>query len=607
MQNPRLAWVRARIRADRWQFTAFLFCFFFGIAIIVNVQLSGEATWFWYATLMQRGAKLYTDMHLPLQPLYPLETKLWMELVGVRSIPFQMISVIHLFLFCFGLYLLLCESLWPDWRKAVLFLGVFFTDVYFFATRFDDFHIVNDVIGLFLILALLRLNRATSSRLILRWSAIAGLLGGMAFANRPNDGGSLLVAAALCVPFFARRQRLLSIAFYLVCTVAMLLLLVRFTGDTYQSWFANSIHHAASAKGGAHNVLRGPWIAVRDNLHQIRISRRIYWFVPLLVCGLGARRFWPRRPNATLEAELGCAALLLFLLFRWPLPLSIARGYLIPWLNTPVQFVIYPLALWALFRAVRAFVNPAETKSNPLELLVFFPAGLLFSSAMSQGTGSTDNTISMALLLLISSLILPFTARARLWNDSLVVVCLLLAITGATYKVGHPYAWGTYLYDPMFERREWYRHPVYGSMYIESDLLHFIQPICQEMQTSPDKAELLSLPYSYANYFCNTPPWGGYVQTWYDTSTSETIEALMKQLDQQPPRWILYQRQLSVLRNHEVAYHNGFPITHRKLDEQIMTNLTSGKWHLVDHRQYLLGDGWYLIDTSVPGRRYLPQ
>ena len=134
-------------------------------------------------------------------------------------------------------------------------------------------------------------------------------------------------------------------------------------------------------------------------------------------------------------------------------------------------------------------------------------------------------------------------------------------------------------------------------MYMDRDLLNFVEPICAEIRQGNDRPELLTLPYSYPNYFCAVPPWKGYVQTWFDTTQPETIRRLMGQLDTDPPQWILYQRQMEVIRIHEVVFGGGHPMPQRHLDEMILQKIASGKWQVVDERHYLAGDGWYLIRT----------
>jgi hypothetical protein len=589
--------LRTWFSSNRYQAVAFAFCFLFGAAIVMNVEMAGEASWFWYATLMHHGMKLYADMHLPLQPFYPLETDAWIQMVGRSTIAYETLALIHIFILCLGMLLLLRESPWPDWRKACIFAAAFFTDIFFLAIRFDDFHVVNDIFAIYSLIVLLRVYHAGRLRAELVWSAVAGILSGLSFMNRSTDGGTLLAAAAVCVPFLSRRRKLLSTAIFLVFAALSMAAIVRLTGDTFHAYLSNSILHAAAAKGGTGTVFRGPYLAVIDNVQRLIHVHRCLWFAVILVAGALARRYWKDTTRAVLTTELACAAAVMVGLAMLPIRRALWNGVFLASLNVVVQSIVYPLCVLVILRFLLARYGRTPREWDAREILVLVPAAELVSAAVSQANGTTNSTVSMALLVLLSTLWLPAAGRFRWLNDSWVSIALIVASAGMVYKIVTPYSWNAYAYAPMFEGRQWYRHPVYGEMYLQSDLLHFIQPICRDIKESGPHPQLLSLPYSYANYFCALPPWHGYVQTWFDTSTPQTIETLMQQLNDAPPQWILYERQISVLRAHEIEYNGGRPIIHRKLDELIMGKLADGQWKLVERDNYLKGDGWFLIET----------
>jgi hypothetical protein len=114
------------------------------------------------------------------------------------------------------------------------------------------------------------------------------------------------------------------------------------------------------------------------------------------------------------------------------------------------------------------------------------------------------------------------------------------------------------------------------------------------------------MPFSYPNYFCNTPPWHGYVQTFFDTSARSTITHLISELDTAPPKWIVYQRQMKILTGQEKVLHQR--LAQHDMDEMIMRKIATGQWRLVDTSNYLVaqtadennyqdGDGWLIIRT----------
>jgi hypothetical protein len=139
-------------------------------------------------------------------------------------------------------------------------------------------------------------------------------------------------------------------------------------------------------------------------------------------------------------------------------------------------------------------------------------------------------------------------------------------------------------------------------MYVETGMLEFIQPVCADIGEVGGAPQLLSLPYSFANYFCDVPPWSGYVQTWFDTSTRETIVGLSEQLQTAPPKWIFYQRQLDALAIHEQVFNGGRPLPQRDLDRTIEEKLVQGSWKTVYRSQYGTTDSlkqeWLLISTA---------
>jgi hypothetical protein len=115
---------------------------------------------------------------------------------------------------------------------------------------------------------------------------------------------------------------------------------------------------------------------------------------------------------------------------------------------------------------------------------------------------------------------------------------------------------------------------------------------------SDGKTDLLSIPFSYANYYCGIPPWQAFVQTFFDLSGREVIDDMMAKLQHSPPRWILYQRQMDNLAMHEKVFNNGRRLPQRDLDEFIIARVLSGNWKLVMRGQDRAGSDWLLLKTN---------
>ena len=267
-----------------------------------------------------------------------------------------------------------------------------------------------------------------------------------------------------------------------------------------------------------------------------------------------------------------------------------------------VNYLLLPLVL-ARYLVSRMGVGKREW--DPREMLILVPLAELASASASTGA-HIDNVFfsPIAMLLLLAPIIQPFRKQASWANPFLVTIMALLGLCAMGEKIHDPYSWLNFRTSPMFVNRQWYQHPVYGPMYVDRDLLRFIQPVCREIGQGNPKPELLSMPYSYPNYFCDIPPWHGYVQTFFDTSTRAAINQLMSELDAAPPQWIVYQRQMKILGAHETLLNHGQPLAHRDLDEMIMRKVAIGQWRVVERSQYLVfkgyyleGDGWWIIRT----------
>ena len=577
---------------------AILLCSLFGLAIIVNVQMGGEAMWFWYATLWSSGAKLYADLHIPLQPLFVLENAAWMRVFGAKCFAIEMLAVVHLLAFCFCLYLVLRHSEWPNWQKAILLFGAFVICVQDSAYRFDDFHVLADTFIYCSLVLLLMLAKARSMRLQMGLAVALGVLSGLTLTTRLNDGAALLVAAGLCVLFLAERKKFLTFCLFVVVALLIALGVVKLTGDTFSTYISNSVIKAAGSKGGTGSVLVAPFRLFFSSLHRLwNIGKWSFGsIIAMVVASALVDKYWKR--TGKYKFLLPLLLPLAFYGISPHLRQQIRDGRLAEVLSVFTIIVTYLLAPVVIGRWLARVSGYSKREWDVREILILLPLAEMASTAASTGGKAFDGFYpQMAMSLLLIPVLQPFRKYASWANFSLVAIMGILAITGVIVKVRDPYSWNNYQMNAMFENRQWIHHPVYGPMYIDRDLLQFSEVVCTDIDKGAGKPDLLSLPYPYPNYFCATPPWHGYVQTWFDISTRSTIEHMMRELDTAPPQWIVYQRQLKILKGQEDLYNHGKPLAQRDLDTMIMLKLATGQWTLVDKKDYLKGDGWYIIRT----------
>jgi hypothetical protein len=593
-----------------YQSLAILFCVLFGIAMIANTQMGGEAEWFWYARLLHNGAKLYADLHLPLQPLFVLETDVWIQSFGIKCLVTEIPSVIHVLVFCLAIFFILRESDWPDWQKAIVLASAFMICLECTAYRFDDYHIVADTFVFYSLVLLLMLAKADAAGRQFGLATGLGVMSGLTITTRLNDGAALLVAAGVCLLVLARRRKLVVAGLFVVAAVLTAVLIVKLTGDSLSDYVSNSVIKAASAKGGTHNIFSAPFLIFRNALKMRHGRRWIFlWVIAIVAAGALVQRYRKLGVGYIVVVQLGIAGAA-FAFSSHEHQEQLISGAFISFLAVFLLVVNYLLLPLVAARYFVSKMGDGKLEWDSREVLVLVPLAELASASASTAAGTTNGFLfsQIAMLLLLIPVIQPFRRRGSWANASLLTIMALMGLNAMTAKIHNPYLWLTFNSSPMFVNRQWYQHPVYGPMYIDRDLLHFIEPVCHEIEQGNSKPELLSMPYSYPNYFCDTPPWHGYVQTFFDTSTRSTITHLMSELDTAPPQWIVYQRQMRIMSEQEEVLHHGQRLAQRDMDEMIMRKIAAGQWQLVGRSNYLVahtivakdyqeGDGWLIIRT----------
>jgi hypothetical protein len=597
--------IRGAFEGRLWQSLAMVFCVLFGIAMIVNNQLQGEAWWFWYATLFHSGVKLYADLHLALQPLVVLQTDAWMQLFGIKCLVTEIPSVICVFVLCRGIFLILRESDWPHWQKAIVLAGAFLISVECSAYRFDDYHMVEDMsFTIYSLVALLKLAKADAAGRQLGLAAGLGILSGLTITTRLNDGLALLVAAGVCLLFLVRKRKLAVAGLFVLAAAVTVVLVVRLTGDSFSDYLSNSIIRAVGARGGAGSISTAPFRMFHSAFQALRGRRWLFlWTAGIVAVSAVVQHYWKDRFRYLVALQLGMAGLVYVFSSRTHRA-GLREGMFFSFMVLSLCLLSYLLVPVVAARYVMSKTGHGKREWDAREILILFPfAELASTSASSGGTVLLIFWSPIALLLLLVPVIQPLRRQASWLNATLVTVMALMGLCAVKEKVQNPYAWLHFQSSPMFENRQWYRHPVYGPMYMDKDQLNFILPICEEIKAGNPNPELLSMPWAYPNYFCDTPPWRGYVQTYYDTTTRAVIEQLMRELDTAPPQWIVYMREDDNLTTIEQVMNGGRPLPHRYLDQLILQKIATGQWQVVQRSDYLFRwkkdkqDGWYLIRT----------
>jgi hypothetical protein len=593
-------WLSRVGRRDGWTVLATALCFLFALLLIANIQPLGDGIWFWYGAAVDHHQHLYSDLHLSLQPFFPLMTGLFEEALGAGWLAFKALPALQAFFFCAGLLMVSRFAPLKDWQRGILISAVFgLTITSPFCLRFDDYHVPTQCFELFSIYLLLLVNRGASPRKRVAIVMGLGVLVGLCTSNRLNDGAGLFVGVGLALLVMLRGRRPLQLLLFCAMSALTLLLLIWTTGDSVSAWFYNSIVYASKMKGGTGSILLFP-LLLPYRLIKALPSVRAFVLLGSMACGAFLLARESRKSQQNRRSAPGTRKLVLVLI-TLVLALSFVMGIKGTANGKIGEFgslVLLGTGVWVHLLLLR---NIASRKCpwEKLQVLFLIPFWALIAGALTSGVFLPDYSPFVALTLLLAPIASPWFRDKKEAQTLLVFVASCILVAALPAKAYLPYEWQHYQSKPLFVDREWYRHPIYGPMVIERDKLQFILPICQAIHATGPSAELLSLPYPYPNYFCGIKPWHGYVQTWYDTSGRRTIDALDAELEQAPPEWIVYQRALDTITLHEVASKLKEPLVHRELDREIMEKIVSGHWTVVQ-RSCFDGSDWILIRTSPP-------
>ncbi|GLD18438.1 hypothetical protein Mkiyose1385_25370 [Mycobacterium kiyosense] len=592
-------------QSNLYQNISFAFCVLFGLAMIANTHAASDGVWYWYSVFFAAGKHLYSDMHLVLQPVYVLETSAFMAVLGKGWLVSKIPAVLHLVAYCLALRLLMRRTSLSDAGKGIVLACAFFVTVSFEAYRFDDYHVLADCFVLYSLLALLALQKASSAVRAQGMVALLGALSGLALTTRPNDGAALIVAVVLGIMCLAPARKLLSLLAYGVATGLTVQIVVALTGDSLHDYVTSTLLNAAGNKGGTLDILlhplRLPWSRVVWLCHgfQSSVAAGCAFFALIWVFALrplGRKHGWKR---------IVFAAVGLAMMIDWAYALYVTLirdNVALVIIYSPLVILAYGLCLWVGWKFILWLLGSPRVRDwDTREILIFIPLGQLASASMSSGESHFDLYSPVAVLIVVLAICSPIHVKKQWIREFLYASAVLLICSTVVYRFHDPCHWHTYSEKPMFSGRTVYHHPDYGPMVISTELLHMIKPVCETIEEKGPDNDLLSIPLPYANYFCAIPPWNNAVQTFFDISCEQTIQNLITELRNSPPKWIFLQRELKILRLHEVVYNHGNPLPHRLLNDMIEQKINDGAWKVVytsDFGNSVKWDNkWLLIQT----------
>ena len=578
-------------RTQMWlHWTAVAICCAFGIACLVVVLGPGDGTWALYAKEMGSGHRIYSDLGLNQQPLFPLVSLVasWISPGGIIGDRLLFIVVVVAEVWLISEISKIVTASWIV--RPLLIVAIFFTAIHFEAFRFDDYHALAECFVLGSLLVSLRYVAAKIADD--EFALIQGALAAGGFLVRVNEGLAIAAAVALLTLAYQSSPKRVARMCVLAAAGALLvgslvLLLVR---ETPATWYHQTVVAASQAKGGG-MLLAVPGRLVANAFDILWEARGLLLLFVVLAEVLILRAIKPSSRGVALLLGAQAGLFTFEALVR-----AYGRDPLIPLAAANFLASTGLLIFCAANRLREARRNDREARTKlPL---VAYPVTMFFAGALSTGGKVYGLYFPLALAMLVGTLLLQRPLGDRRGSALSVAALTFLALVtsnAARYRIENPYSWLAYHVRPMFDGYSVADDGVRGPHVITGELRGLITPVCRTVGRG---RSLLSLPYSFANYYCGIPVWHGYVQSFYDTSTPARIAQIIRDLEKSPPDFIWYQRQLPILRMHEEIFNEGRPLPHRELDKLIVEKVRSRQWTVVYSSAAYPPSTWYLIRTS---------
>ena len=583
-------WTKIIFANGRW---AILFCLFYAACLLAFITGPGDGGWILYSHAILKGTRLYTDLHVNQQPLFPLFSTAIVLVAGdvivTQKLAYFLVPAIYISL----IYLIVCYVTKDGLKKGGLLIGIFFIAITFEAYRFDDYHPFAGVLilaSLFLSIKLLHVEISLNRYVVFQSIIIALLLN-----TRLNDG-VFLAAAVLCFGILTvgfGKKIILGLASSLLCFAMILTISLFILNDTYESWYVNSILIAAQVKGGD-ALLLYPFLMLKNA--SFFLIEGIFSFkrVVFILLALSVFYISLSRTSGSLKyvflgvSFLGIAYATFKIYPHYALTLAAALGVIIAFIG---MLIVLSIKILSSFNKSISY-----SRASPLIIYPFF---LFIGGSLSSAGSFGDHFFPLAILILVLALILtnnftktPFRRFCKYFS---FFTFALLACEAIALRTLEPYSWHSYQVPPFYEKRILINNSPHGPHLLSKDLAGLILPVCAEVQKS---TELLSIPFSFANYYCKKEPWRGYIQTFFDTSSANQVLQLIQDINSNPPAYIFYQRQLENIAVHERLFNGGKPLPHRELDELIMNNIESKKWRIIYVSELYPPSVWFLIKTK---------
>jgi hypothetical protein len=577
-----------------------IFCFLFSVTILFSILSPGDGGWILFGKELQNHSLLYENLNFHQQPLFPFLGKL---VSTYSNDKFFLEKSFFLFIpitYIYAIYKISQKAFKSRLIQSFFILSVFFASIQFEAFRFDDYHGFSGALKfLSLYISIIFLRSEIKFNAFINFQSI---IASLVFFSQITEG-VFLFCVIYGIGFYKEcRIRLLIYSLFktFIIFFSFFIFFVFFLSDTsIQNWFSNTITEAGSIKGGD-GLYFYPFKMIVNSVKAITIPFFSgHYFLKLFLLLFYLLGIFILLNYKKLIRFKYISEFFIFFIFSFGFFIQEIYNLKIISVLLPYSF-IFSLFIFIAYLAYLFSRNfQRDITLNKTLCLILYPLCFFISGSLSSGGSFNDHYFSMALFLAV----FPFIINSSFikkgipngYLNLISLVFLVVAIQGYTARYNNPYSWHSYHVPKLFFKYKFVYSSLHGHFITNDEVEALIDPVCK---LTDGPSTLLSIPFSFANYYCGKKIWEGNIQTFFDTSSEIQVKKIIEKLKIDPPNFIFYQRQLANLKLHEEIYRNGKALPHRKLDEFIMNEIEGKKWLVIYTSKLYPPSEWILIATK---------
>lgn len=574
------------LQSRQWDKYASSLCMFFGLLLLLFLIGPGDGLWQLYANEILNGKRLYSDLLFNQQPLFPI---LYSIIISLTSLWLFEKIFLFLIVFFYVYYIYRICKISPIKEaglRAIIILSCFFIMIYSPIYRFDDYTPFTHLcILMSMYYSIQYINKDIN---VIKYGVISAVIFSVCFFTRMVEGCVIFFSVFFIILYINKFNKyfIFVLIFGMCIFLLFLFAIVLFLNEDMFTYIYRTIFSAASIKGADSGFY--PAKMIQESFLWICIRKWYYWVYIGIGVGLVIR--------GAIIYQKKCAYVRWFYIYI----ISIYTFLCIKWvwkdpIATITVFTIFSVVSIAVITILKSVENGGFLKNKFVLLGLYSFFWYFFTAFASAGMFSLQYQGVAFFIFALLFFNVKFSCGLNDFFKKIVYVFLVcISIYCMVGRFLNPYEWHHYKNPPIFTGYKVVSDK-HGTYLISKDLYNLVEPARLAIKGD----SLLSIPFPFLNFYTGIPQYKGYVQSFFDLASNEQIERMIYDLQNDPPVYIFYQRQLDNLGGHEVMFNHSKPLAQRKLDEIIMEKIIHGQWRVIYASNEYSPSTWYLIKTQT--------